>query len=44
MGGQVSDAAIAALDAANSELKAKIIGLIPDNGPDYRHDRATPHT
>ena len=33
--GQVSDAAIAALDAANSELKAKIIGLIPDNGPDY---------
>ena len=33
--GQVSDAAIAALDAANSELKEKIIGLIPDNGPDY---------
>lgn len=33
--GQVSDAAIAALDDANSELKAKIISLIPDNGPDY---------
>lgn len=33
--GQVSDAAIAALDDANLELKAKIISLIPDNGPDY---------
>lgn len=32
--GQVSDAVIAAFDAPNSELKNKILGLIPE-GPDY---------
>lgn len=35
--GQVSDAVIAAFDAPNSELKDKILGLIPEipEGPDY---------
>ena len=35
--GQVSDAVIAAFDAPNSELKNKILGLIPEipEGPDY---------